>query len=149
MRYVSTKNKSEKITFYPKCFLIRTGPLIPECHWIEINITVHLIYNTMLYSFWSLSYKGKIRTTPAPVLSILKDRQHRSRGAIRIVSITHKVKGLEYHVIYQTRARFSLYPLIFSIEICLVKYMNKEIKTDFFTFIFCANTTDLIFYLQQ
>ena len=56
-------------------FLIRTGPLVPEYHWIEINITFHLINNTMLYSFWSLSYKGKIRTTPAPVLSILKTQK--------------------------------------------------------------------------
>ena len=79
----------------------------------------------------------------------LKDRQHRSRGAIRIVSITHKVKGPEHRVIYKTRARFFLYLLIFSIEIYLVNYMKKEIKTDFFTFIFCTNNSHLIFYLQQ
>ena len=70
MRYVNTENKSEKITFYSKCF--RTGPLINEYHWIEINITFHLIYNTMFYSSWFLSYKGKPRTTAALVLSILK-----------------------------------------------------------------------------
>ena len=65
MRYVSTKNKSEKITLYSKCFLIRTGPLITKYHWIEINITFHLIYNTMFYSSWFLSYKGK---TEPPLL---------------------------------------------------------------------------------
>ena len=52
-------------------FLTRTGPLSTEYHWKEINITFHLIYNAMFSLFWFLSYKGKISTTPAPVLSIL------------------------------------------------------------------------------
>ena len=51
MRYVNTKNKSEKITFYSEYFLIRAGPHITEYHVIEIIITFHLIYNTMFYSF--------------------------------------------------------------------------------------------------
>ena len=70
MRYVSTTNKSEKSLFILNVFLIRMGPLINEYHWIEINITFHLIYDTVF-----LSYKGKIRTTPAPVLSILNVRK--------------------------------------------------------------------------
>ena len=41
------------------------GPLITEYHWIEINITFHLIYNTMFYPSWFLSYKGK---TEPPLL---------------------------------------------------------------------------------
>ena len=72
MRYVSTKNKSEKIAFYFTFVLIRTGSLISEYYWIERNISFHLIYNTVFYSFWFLSYEGKSETTPAPVLSILK-----------------------------------------------------------------------------
>ena len=83
MRYVSTKNKSEKITFYSKCFLIHTGRLITKNHLIETNITFHLIYNTMFYSLWFLSYKGKIRTIPAPVLSILKAIQFMFEGHIQ------------------------------------------------------------------
>ena len=51
--------------------------------------------------------------------------------------------------IYQTKARFFLYPLIFRNENCLVNCINKEIQTDFFTFIFCANTAYLIFHPRQ
>ena len=72
LTYVSTKNKSEKIAFYFTFFLIRTGCLISDYHWIEKNISFHLTYNTVFYYFWFLSYKGKSETTPAPVLSILK-----------------------------------------------------------------------------
>ena len=72
-----------------------------------------------------------------------------SRGGIVIAFIIHKVKGLCHRAIYQTKARFFLYPLIFRTEIYLVNCINKEIKTDFFTFIFCANTAHLIFYPRQ
>ena len=80
---------------------------------------------------------------------ILKDRQHRSRGGIGISFITHKGKGSEYRVIYQTKARLFLYPLIVSDELCSVHFRNEEIKTYFFPFIFCANTAHLIFYPEQ
>ena len=38
---------------------------------MEKNICFYLTYN-MTYSFWFLSYKGKLEFTPAPVLSIIK-----------------------------------------------------------------------------
>ena len=79
MRYISTKNESEKVIFYSTFFLIHTGPLIAYYHYIEINITFHLIYNTTFYSIWLMSYKGKIRTTPAPVLSILNTAAYGGR----------------------------------------------------------------------
>ena len=80
---------------------------------------------------------------------MFKDRQHRSRGGIGFSFIAPKVKGSEDRAIYQTKARSFLYPLIFSIKICIVNCQNNEIKIDFFTFIFCANTAHLIFHPLQ
>ena len=72
MRYVSTINKSERITFYSTFFLIRTGGHITENHWIEKHIGFHFTHNAIFYSTWFLGFIGKIKTTPAPMLSILK-----------------------------------------------------------------------------
>ena len=80
---------------------------------------------------------------------MFKDRQHLSRGGIGFSFIAPKAKGSEDCTIYQTKARFFLYPLVFSIKICFVSCRNNEIKTEFFTFIFCANTARLIFHPRQ
>ena len=58
--------------------------------------------------------------------------------------ITHQPKELDYRVIYQSKARIFLYLLIIGNNIFFVNGNNCEIKTDFFTFIFCANTSYLI-----
>ena len=55
--------------------------------------------------------------------------------------ITHQPKELDYRVIYQSKARIILYSLIIDNNIFFVNRKNCEIKTDFFTFIFCANTS--------
>ena len=49
----------------------------------------------------------------------------------------------------QTKARIIPYRMIISNSISLAKCKKGEIKTDFFTFISCANTEQLIFHLQQ
>ena len=49
---------------------------------------------------------------------------------------------------YQMKATIFLFPLIIDTKYFHVCETNCEIKSDFFTFIFCANTAHLIFYLQ-
>ena len=46
-----------------------------------------------------------------------KDRQHRSRGGIGFSFITHKPRGVEYHVIYQMKAMISVDALVLSNKI--------------------------------
>ena len=83
---------------------------------------------------------------PERKYKFLKDRQHQSRGDIGISFIARKVNDSEDRAIYQTKARIFLHPLICSIKIRLINCRNNEVKTDFFTFIFCANTAHLIFH---
>ena len=71
MRCVSTKNKSEKITFYFTFSLLKNEYPIDGYELIERNSTFHLIYSTIFCPFWFASYEGKTATTHAPVLSIL------------------------------------------------------------------------------
>ena len=80
---------------------------------------------------------------------MLKDRQHRSRGGFEYSRITHEPQGIEGRVICRIKAYISLYSLVGSNMESLIKSEKNEIKSDFFTFIFCANTTLLIFNPQQ
>ena len=82
-------------------------------------------------------------------MTVFKDRQHRSKGGMGFLFIAHQPKGVEYCVIYQTKARIFVYSLMLSSNIFPVNWKNCEIKTDFFTFIFCANTSHLILIPQQ
>ena len=82
-------------------------------------------------------------------LNPLKDRQHRSRGGFEFSLISHEPKGIEGRVICQIKAYICLYSFAGSNMESLIKSKKKEIKSDYFTFIFCANTTLLIFNPQQ
>ena len=77
-----------------------------------------------------------------------KDRQHRSRGSIGVFFVTHKVKGSEGRAIHQSKARIISYRMILRNNISFINCKNWEIKSDFFTLFFCANTNRLILYLQ-
>ena len=49
MRCVSTKNKSEEITFYLTIYLINVGPSITEYKWVEKNSSFYLtLYHNIL-----------------------------------------------------------------------------------------------------
>ena len=77
-----------------------------------------------------------------------KDRQHRSRGGISVSFVTHKVKGSEGCAIDQSKARIISYRMILSNNLSSINCKNWEIKTEFFTLFFCANTNCLILYPQ-
>ena len=78
----------------------------------------------------------------------LKDRQHRSSGGLEFSCITPEPKGIEGCCIYQIKASIFRYSLGSNME-SLICYEKCRIKSDFFTFIFCANTVHLIKNLEQ
>ena len=82
-------------------------------------------------------------------MSHVKDRQHRSRGGLEFSCITPKPKGIEGCVICQIKANILLYLLVGSNMEFLIYQEKYKIKSDFFTFIFCANTAHSIFDPQQ
>ena len=63
--------------------------------------------------------------------------------------IAHKPKGLDYRVIHQTKARFCFYLFVIDNYVPFVTGRKYEIKTEFFTFSFCANASSLILNPQQ
>ena len=71
------------------------------------------------------------------MLTHVTDRQHQSRGASDFPFITHEPNAEEYRVIYQMKGNVYLYIMILSNNESRAKKCG--IKSDFCTFIFCAN----------
>ena len=81
MSCVSTKNKSEKISFYFLIYTVYKTNFISKYQWIEKKSSFCLIYSTMFWAFYFVNYEGNPDTPPPPVLSILKGL---GKGAFKI-----------------------------------------------------------------
>ena len=79
MSCASTKNKSEKFSFYFTFYSMYMLYFITKYKCMDKNYSFHLIDNMIFYSSWFVSYEGKPYTTPGPVLSILKAVKCQSR----------------------------------------------------------------------